>query len=53
MGILDSKAVMNLKTISQTTDYRTCDEKLVNAMAQSRPRAREAMEYIKQMVDQC
>ena len=51
-GILDSKAVANLNNIVNKTEYRTWNEKLVNAVAQARPRAREAMNYVKHMVEQ-
>ena len=51
-GILDSKAVANLSNIVNKTEYRTWNEKLVNAVAQARPRAREAMNYVKHMVEQ-
>ena len=51
-GILDSKAVANLSNIVNKTEYRTWNEKLVNAVAQARPRARESMNYVKHMVEQ-
>ena len=51
-GILDSKAVANLNNIVNKTEYRTWNEKLVNAVAQARPRAREAMNYVKHIVEQ-
>ena len=50
-SVLDSKAVMNLRTISTKSEYRAWNEKLVNALATVRPKAREVMDYIRKMID--
>ena len=49
-GILDSKAVMNLKTLeSDTSTFRNWKDKLVNAMSQAIEYSREAMEWTMKM----
>ena len=50
-SVLDSKAVMNLRTVSTKSEYRAWNEKLVNALATVRPTAREVMDYIRKMID--
>ena len=50
-SVLDSKAVVNFRTISTKSEYRAWNEKLVNALATARPKAREAMDYIRKMID--
>ena len=41
----------NLRTISANLEYRTWNDKLVNALATVIPRSREVMDYIRQKVD--